>query len=137
MPAKRRTTQPDVPWEKLGAREREILEILFAQGEATAATVHASLATPPTYSSVRGMLALLEQKGYVKHRRDGLRYVYSPTHNTSTARDAAAKKLVEIFFGGSPARAVATLLDLPDDESDNVTIAELRRAVLAARKAGK
>jgi len=137
MTAKRRTNHEEVPWEKLGAREREILEILFARGEATAATVHASLATPPTYSSVRGMLALLEQKGYVKHRRDGLRYVYSPTHSTTAARDAAARKLVEVFFGGSPARAVATLLDLPDDAHADVTIAQLRRAVLKARKEGR
>jgi predicted transcriptional regulator len=137
MAAKRRNSKLEVPWERLGAREREILEILFAQGEATAASVHQALATPPTYSSVRGMLALLEQKGYVKHRRDGLRYVYSPTQSTSTARGAAAKKLVDTFFGGSPARAVATLLDLPDDESDSVTIAELRRAVLEARKEGR
>jgi predicted transcriptional regulator len=137
MPAKRHRTKTEVPWEKLGAREREILEILFAQGEATAAAVHAALATPPTYSAVRGMLTLLEQKGHVKHRRDGLRYVYSPTQSTSTERRAAAKKLVDIFFGGSPARAVATLLALPDDETDSVTVAELRRAVLKARKEGK
>ena len=137
MTPKRRTTHDDVPWEKLGAREREILEILFAQGEATAATVHEQLAAPPSYSSVRGMLALLEQKGYVKHRRDGLRYVFAPMHNASKARGAAARKLVDTFFGGSPARAVATLLDLPDDESDSVTIAELRKAVLKARRGAK
>jgi predicted transcriptional regulator len=133
----KRSRHDEVPWEKLGAREREILEILFARGEATAAIVHAALASPPTYSSVRGMLALLEQKGYVSHRRDGLRYVYSPTHSTLTARTAAARKLVDTFFGGSPVRAVATLLDLPDDEADTVTIAALRRAVLKARREGK
>ena len=137
MPAKRRTTRDEVPWETLGAREREILEILFAKGEATAAMVHAKLATPPSYSSVRGMLALLEQKGYVKHRRDGLRYVYAPKQSASKARGAAARKLVETFFGGSPARAVATLLDLPEDASDSVTISELRQAVLRARREAK
>jgi len=127
----------DVAWEQLGAREREILEILFARGEATAAQVLESLANPPSYSAVRGMLALLEQKGYAKHRRDGLRYVYSASVSSAAARGTAMRKLIDTFFGGSPAKAVATLLELPDDAADDVTIAELRRAVLAAREEGR
>jgi predicted transcriptional regulator len=132
-PKKRR----DVAWEQLGAREREILEILFARGEATAAEVRESLASPPSYSAVRGMLALLEQKGYAQHRRDGLRYVYSSTVSSTSARGTAVQKLIDTFFGGSPARAVVTLLELPDDTADEVSIAELRKAVLAAKKEGR
>jgi predicted transcriptional regulator len=132
-PKKRR----DVAWEQLGAREREILEILFARGEATAAEVRESLASPPSYSAVRGMLALLEQKGYAQHRRDGLRYVYSSSVSSTSARGTAVQKLIDTFFGGSPARAVATLLELPDDATDDVSIAELRKAVLAAKKEGR
>ena len=124
-------------WDRLGAREREIMESLFARGEATVAEVLASLKSPPTYSSVRGMLALLEQKGYVRHRRDGLRYVYSTTVNTAAAKGSALQKLVDTFFGGSPARAVATLLDLPEDSERELSITELRKAVLAARKQGR
>ncbi len=124
-------------WDRLGAREREIMEALFARGEATVAEVLASLNAPPSYSAVRGMLALLGQKGYVKHRRDGLRYVYSPNVNTVAAQGSAVKKLVDTFFGGSPARAVATLLDLPDDSREDVTLRELRKAVLAARRKGR
>jgi predicted transcriptional regulator len=126
-----------VAWEQLGAREREILEVLFAKGEATAAQVREGLASPPSYSAVRGMLALLEQKGYAKHRRDGLRYVYSATVSSTSARSTALRKLVDTFFGGSSARAVATLLELPDDAAEDVTIASLRRAVLAAREDGR
>jgi predicted transcriptional regulator len=113
------------------------MESLFARGEATVAEVLASLKSPPTYSSVRGMLALLEQKGYVRHRRDGLRYVYSTTVNTAAAKGSALQKLVDTFFGGSPARAVATLLDLPEDSERELSITELRKAVLAARKQGR
>ena len=123
--------------ERLGAREREIMESLFAQEEATVAEVLASLASPPSYSAVRGMLALLEQKGYVKHRRDGLRYVYSPSGNTAAAKGSALQKLVDTFFGGSPARAVATLLELPEGSDEELTIKDLRKAVLAARKQGR
>ena len=124
-------------WDRLGAREREIMESLFARQQATVAEVLASLKAPPSYSAVRGMLALLEQKGYVKHRRDGLRYVYSPNISTVAAQGTALKKLVDTFFGGSPARAVATLLDLPNDSRDELTIKELRKAVVSARRQGR
>ena len=123
--------------DRLGAREREIMGSLFAQQEATVAEVLASLDSPPSYSAVRGMLALLEQKGYVKHRRDGLRYVYSPGVNTAAAKGSALQKLVDTFFGGSPARAVATLLELPEGSDEELTIKDLRKAVLAARKQGR
>lgn len=113
------------------------MESLFARQQATVAEVLASLKAPPSYSAVRGMLALLEQKGYVKHRRDGLRYVYSPNISTAAAQGTALKKLVDTFFGGSPARAVATLLDLPDDSRDELTIKELRKAVVSARRQGR
>ena len=124
-------------WDRLGAREREILEALFARPESSVAEVRDALANPPSYSAVRGMLALLEQKGYVKHRRDGLRYLYSPTVSTSAAQESALKKLLETFFGGSPTRAVAALLDLPEDEREVVTMKELRKAVLAVRSQGR
>jgi predicted transcriptional regulator len=126
-----------VAWEQLGAREREILEVLFARGEATVAEVRERLKSPPSYSAVRGMLGLLEQKGYAKHRRDGLRYVYAASVSATSARSTAMRKLIDTFFGGSPAKAVATLLKLPDETADDVTIAELRRAVLAAREEGR
>jgi BlaI family transcriptional regulator, penicillinase repressor len=124
-------------WERLGAREREIMEALFARKEATVAEVLAGLKNPPTYSSVRGMLALLEQKGHVRHRRDGLRYVYAPVTSIASAQGSALKRLVDTFFGGSSARAVATLLELPHDSDDSLTIKELRKAVLKARERGK
>lgn len=113
------------------------MESLFARQEATVAEVLACLKNPPSYSGVRGMLALLEQKGYVKHRRDGLRYVYSPNVSTVVAKGTALKRLIDTFFGGSPARAVATLLELPDDPREEVTVRELRKAVLAARSQGR
>lgn len=122
-------------WEKLGAREREIVQCLFVRKQATVADVRSALASPPSYSAVRGMLALLEQKGYVKHRQDGLRYVYSPVVSTARARGVAMRKMLDTFFDGSPARAVAALLNLPD--ADDMTVGELRKAVKAAKERGR
>ena len=137
MSAKRGAPARDVPWERLGAREREILEILYARGEATVAEVLEALADPPSYSATRGMLALLEQKGYVRHRQEALRYVYSATVSAVKTRGAALRKLVDTFFGGSPERAVATLLQLPEGDTGDLTLAELRKAVLDAKREGR
>ncbi len=134
MTGRNRSAGRHLPWEKLGAREREILEVLFTLREATVAEVRERLANPPSYSAVRGMLALLEQKEYVKHRRDGLRYVYSAAVSHSAARGTAVRRLLDTFFGGSPERAVAALLDLPDQAGKELTLDELRAAVLAARR---
>lgn len=123
--------------ERLGAREREIVEVLFKLGEASVADVRESLADPPSYSAVRAMLGLLGQKGLVKHRRDGLRYLYRAAESAETARKKAIRRLVDTFFGGSPERAVAALLQLPDDTTDDVTMEALRKAVLRARDEGR
>ena len=89
--------------EQLPRREREIVDALFALGDhATAEAIRERLADPPSYSAVRAMLARLEAKGYVRHREEGLRYVYSPTIPRTAARRAALQQLVRVFFGGSP-----------------------------------
>lgn len=126
-----------VEWERLGAREREILEVLFARTEASVAEVLEGLKSPPGYSAVRGMLALLEQKGYVRHRREGLRYVYSSTVSATSARGTAIRRLLDTFFDGSPVNAVASLLELPDDSLDAASLAALRKAVRDARSEGR
>ena len=122
--------------EKLPRREREVLDVLFALGEdASVEDVRARLSDPPSYSAVRAMLARLEAKGYVRHREQGLRYVYSPTKPRSAAQRTALQKLVRVFFGGSPGHAVTALLKQEDwskKELDALS-AEIRRA----RKQGR
>src|SRR5450432_3529489 len=86
---------------QLGRRERQIVEILYRLGKAGVAEVRASLPDPPTYSAVRGMLGLLEEKGHVRHQRDGMRYVYSPVIAPTKARQSALRHLVSTFFDGS------------------------------------
>lgn len=98
-------------FDKLSRREREIMDALFAApGGASAEAVRAAMPDPPSYSAVRTMLARLEAKGYIRHREEGLRYVYEPVAARSAARRAALQQLVRVFFGGSPGDAATALL---------------------------
>jgi predicted transcriptional regulator len=99
------------PTETLTRREREIMDALFALGNSgSAEDIRARLTDPPSYSAVRAMLVKLEAKGFVKHREEGLRYVYVPTTSRATAQRKALQKLVHVFFGGSPSEMATALL---------------------------
>ena len=99
---------------RLGARERQIVEALYRLGKASVAEVLANLPDPPSYSAVRGMLGLLEEKGYVRHKRDGMRYVYAPAIAPAKARQSALRQLVSTFLEGSPLAAAAALLEMSE-----------------------
>jgi predicted transcriptional regulator len=104
----------------LSRRERQIMDILYRHGRATAAEVRAALPGSPSDSTVRTQLRLLEEKGHVSHAEEGLRYVYSPEVPRSTARRSALRHLVDTFFDGSTEKVVGALLGdrarLSDDE---------------------
>lgn len=99
---------------QLGRRERQIMEVIYRLGKASVSEVRGELPDPPTYSSVRAMLGFLEDKGYLRHEQDRLKYVYMPVQDTTQVRASALKHLVKTFFGGSPERAVAALLEMSD-----------------------
>lgn len=110
----------------LSRRERQIMDVIYQLGAATAAEVMERLPEPPSYSAVRAMLRLLEEKGHLEHEQDGPRYVYKPTLAQEKASRSALKHLVETFFEGSTEQAVAALLDLSrtklsDDELDRLS----------------
>jgi len=121
------------PHEKLSRREREIMHALHALGDrASVEEVRQRLSDPPSYSAVRAMLVKLEAKGYIRHREEGLRYVYSPTTSRGAAQRNALHQLVRVFFGGSPGQTVTALLkqeNWTDDELD-----ALRSQIDKARK---
>ena len=99
------------PHEKLTRREREIMDVLFALGDRRSAEeVRERLTDPPSYSAVRAMLVKLEAKGFVRHREEGPRYIYTPTKSRASAQRTAIHKLVRVFFGGSPGQTAAALL---------------------------
>jgi BlaI family penicillinase repressor len=119
--------------EKLSRREREIMDVLYALGDtASAEDIREKLSDPPSYSAVRAMLVKLEAKGVIKHRAEGLRYVYSPVASRTTAQKKAVSNLMRVFFGGSASQAAAALLkqeQWSDDELD-----ALRKQIEDVRK---
>jgi predicted transcriptional regulator len=119
---------------QLSRRERQIMDILYRLGEAGAAEVVAQLPDQPAYNSVRVTLGILERKGVVRHRREGSRYVYSPTQPAEAVRESALRHLVRTFFRGSPSKAVLTLLDSPSTRLSKEELNELAAWVEAAKR---
>jgi BlaI family penicillinase repressor len=125
------------PHEKLTRREREIMNAIFALGDrASAEDVRARLTDPPSYSAVRAMLAKLEAKGYVRHREEGLRYIYAPTKSRAAAQRNALRNLVRVFFAGSPGQTATALLrqEAWTDEEIDALGAEIDRVRKTRRR---
>ena len=120
----------------LSRRERQIMDILFRRGRATAADVMEELPGEPSYSTVRTQLRVLEEKGHVRHELDGVRFVYMPVLARQAARKSALRHLVDTFFDGSSEQAVAALLGgegarLTDEQLDRIAA-----MIARARKEG-
>lgn len=120
----------------LTRRERQIMDVIYRAGRATAADVRDGIADPPSYSAVRALLRLLEEKGHVRHEQDGPRYVYVPRTAKDDAGRSALRHLVSTFFGGSVEDAVSALID-ESDEMDEATLARLAQRIEDAKKEGR
>lgn len=121
----------------LSRRERQILEILHARRQATAAQVRESMPDPPSYSAVRALLRILEEKGHVKHRKDGLRYVHLPTEPRRKASRSALKRVLRTFFGGAVDQAVAALLEAADTRLSEAEIEQIKTIIQQAQNEGR
>lgn len=121
----------------LSRRERQIMDIAYRLGSATAADVLAALPDPPSYSAVRAMLRILEEKGHLTHRHDGPRYVYSPVVPRTAARQSALRSLVRTFFDGSATQAAAALLDMSGSRLTPDEAEQLTRLIVKAKREGK
>jgi predicted transcriptional regulator len=121
----------------LSRREREMMNIIFARGRATATDVMEGMADPPSYSAVRATLRVLEQKGHVKHQHDGTRYVYTPTGNRDRVRLSALDQLLTTFFDGSAANVVATLIERQKGNMSPDELERLSQLIDEARKEGR
>ena len=121
----------------LSRREREIMDIVYREGSATAQEIRDRMADPPTYSAVRGTLRILEQKGVLRHVEDGPRYVYRPTVPRSRARQSALDHLLSTFFEGSPAGAMLALLEERSDELSDHDLKRMAALIERARKEGR
>ena len=125
------------PGNRLSRRERQIMDIVYERGQATAADVVAALPDPPSYSAVRALLRILEEKGHLTHAEDGRRYVYRPTQPRQSAARSALRQVVQTFFGGSAERAVATLLSDTDTRLSDEEWARLSRLIDEAKEGGR
>jgi BlaI family transcriptional regulator, penicillinase repressor len=121
----------------LGRRERQIMDTIHQLGEASVKDVLAQLPDPPSYSAVRTMMRLLEEKGFLKHRREGMKYVYRSTQAPDKARRSALQHLLKTFFAGSAGDAVAAVLDLSGDRISPEELDRLARLIEDARKEGR
>ncbi|HEU4629933.1 MAG TPA: BlaI/MecI/CopY family transcriptional regulator [Gemmatimonadaceae bacterium] len=128
---------PDPLAHKLSRRERQIMDLLFRQGAATAAEVRDGIPDAPSYSAVRALLRTLEEKGFVTHREDGPRYVYAPTVARDAARRSALRHLVQTFFDGSTTQAMAALMDLSDRTLSREELDRLARLVERSKEEGR
>jgi predicted transcriptional regulator len=121
----------------LSRRERQIMEVIYRRGQATAAEVLEDLPDPPSYSAVRAMLRVLEEKGHVRHEQQGPRYVFVPTVPREKARRRALKQLVQTFFDGSTEQTVAALLDIAARQLSDAEFDRLSLIIDQARKEGR
>jgi predicted transcriptional regulator len=120
----------------LSRRERQIVDILYARGKATAAEVQTALPEPPSYSAVRAMLRILEDKGHVKHEQDGPRYVYVPTVGRDNAKRSALHHVLKTFFDGSTEQAISALLDESAAKLSDAELDRLAQMIDQARTSG-
>lgn len=122
---------------RLGHRERQILDAIYELGEASVAEVRNKISDPPSYSAVRKMMNVLEEKGFISHRQDGTRYRYKPTKSRAVARKSAVKKMLSTFFSGSATEAVNTILNVTNDELSDEDFQQLREIIERAKREGK
>jgi len=120
----------------LTRRERQIMDVLFRRGRATAAEVMEELPGEPSYSTVRTQLRVLEEKGHVRHEDDGVRFVYMPAVARHAARKSALRHLIDTFFDGSPEKAMAALLGGEASKLSNEQIERIAEMIEKARKEG-
>lgn len=123
--------------EGLSRRERQIMEVVYRLGEATAAEIQQALADPPSYSAVRTFLRILEEKDHLRHRQDGPRYVYSPRVPREKARRTALQRLLRNFFDDSRESLVAALLDVDARRLSSRELDNLAGLIERARKDGR
>jgi BlaI family transcriptional regulator, penicillinase repressor len=121
----------------LSRRERQIMDILYRLGSGTAAEVQQNLQEAPSYSAVRALLRILEEKGHLKHAYDGPRYVYAPVVSRPVAQKSALKQMVKTFFDGSTSNAVAALLDMSGSDLSETELNRLAKMVDQAKREGQ
>jgi predicted transcriptional regulator len=121
----------------LSRRERQIMDILYRAGRGTVADVRSGLPDPPSYSAVRAMLRILEEKGHVRHEHDAARYMFIPTIKRDAAKRSALRHVINTFFEGSASQVMAALVEMSGRGLDQDELARLRQVIDEAKKRRK
>jgi BlaI family transcriptional regulator, penicillinase repressor len=121
----------------LSRRERQIMDILYQRGKSSASEVRETMPDAPSYSAVRAMLRVLEDKGHIKHKSEGLRYVYLPIVTRDKAKRSAVRHLLDTFFSDAPAEVVAALLDVSSTKMTREELDRMAEMIENAKQAGK
>lgn len=121
----------------LSRRERQIMDVLYRLGKASAADIRAELASPPSYTAVRTHLTILEDRGHIKHQSDGPRYIYEPVVPRETMARTAIEGILQTFFDNSVERAVTTLLDRKESQVSRAELDRLALIIEQARREGR
>src|SRR5215213_7731516 len=122
---------------QLSRRERQIMDVVYRLGKATVTDVLERLPDPPSYSAVRALLRVLEEKGHLSHEQDGPRYVYRPTLPRTDASRSALRQMVSTFFDGSVTQTVAALLDVAGPKLSEKDLDRLSKLIADARREGR
>ena len=128
---------PQEVYSQLGRRERQLMEIVYRRGRATATEIRDELPDPPSYSAVRGMLRLLEDKGYLRHEQDGPRYIYLATASRNNVSKSAVRDLVRTFFDDSASAAVAAMIGQYEGHLSDADLDRLELLIERARTADR
>lgn len=118
----------------LSRRERQIMDLLYANGKLSARAVLEKISDPPTYATVRSLLRILEEKGQVQHEKVGRQFIYEPVTKAEGIRDKSLRHTLKTFFGGSISKAVATFIDDPESELSETELEELSKIIAAAKR---
>ena len=121
----------------LSRRERQVMDILHRRSGATVAEIMEDLPDPPTYSAVRSVLRILGEKGIIKHKEDGPRYIYYPAESTERVSEDMLAQVVRTYFAGSPEQAVTALLRMSDVDIEDAEVKRLRETIRRARQSGR
>jgi BlaI family transcriptional regulator, penicillinase repressor len=121
----------------LSRREQQIMDIIYSRKRATANEVMESLHDPPGYSAVRALLRVLEEKGHLRHKQDGQRYVYYPTVAHERAKRSALRRVLQTFFDNSAEEAVAALLDISQERLSDEELKRMEKLIKQARTEGR
>ena len=118
----------------LARRDRQVMEILYRLGEASAQEILEAMPDPPSYSAVRALLSTMIEKNLLNHRKQSRRYLYRPAVSETKAKRSALKQLITTFFDGRPENLVASLLDPSDQKLDQAEIDRIRQLIDASEK---